>query len=195
MNTKFLGTDVSFPTYLAPATAWLEHGPFATWIVRRHKPRRIVELGTHYGFSYFSMCETVAQDQLGTECYAVDTWVGDEHAGLYGAEVYEAVVAENEKYEAFSRLIRKTFLEALNDIEDGSVDLLHIDGRHFYADVVADFESWIVKLAPSAVVMFHDTEVRERGFGVYKHWAELSKNHPSFNFQHGHGLGVLAWGE
>jgi glycosyltransferase involved in cell wall biosynthesis len=131
---------------------------------------------------------------LKTKCFAVDTWRGDEHAGFYDDRVFDIVCAENSKYSSFSRLIRKTFSDALSEIENGSVDILHIDGRHFYDDVKEDFESWIPKLSTQAVVLFHDTEVRERGFGVWKYWAEVSKTRPSFNFIHQHGLGVLFWG-
>ena len=43
--------------------------------------------------------------------------------------------------------------------------------------------------------MFHDTEIYERGFGCWKFWQELENKYPSFNFLHGHGLGVIAFGE
>ncbi|MET3791752.1 glycosyltransferase [Aquamicrobium terrae] len=151
-------------------------------------------MGTHYGFSYFAFCEAVAAAGLQTECFAVDTWQGDEHAGLYGEEVYDRVTQENVHY-SFSTLLRKTFAEALNDIEDGSVDLLHVDGRHFYEDVKEDFESWIPKLSRRAIVLFHDTEVRNRGFGVFRYWEELVKQFPAVNFPYQHGLGVLFFGD
>jgi hypothetical protein len=140
------------------------------------------------------MCQAVYETELTTECFAVDTWTGDEHAGVYSEDVFETVRAENSKYDRFSTLLRKTFDEALKDIEDGSVDLLHVDGRHFYEDVNHDFESWIPKLSDRAVVLFHDTIVQERGFGVYKYWADISEKYPSFNFTHCHGLGVLFYG-
>jgi glycosyltransferase involved in cell wall biosynthesis/predicted O-methyltransferase YrrM len=190
---EFLQHNVSEPAYI-PQTSWLEHGPFATWLVKASRPRRIVELGTHNGYSYFAMCQAVKEAGLSTECYAVDTWVGDEHAGTYSEDVFERVRIENRKYDNFSTLLRKTFDEALNNIEDGSIDLLHVDGRHFYEDVKYDFESWVPKLSNRAVVLFHDTVVKERGFGVYKYWAEISEKYPSFNFTHCHGLGVLLIG-
>jgi predicted HAD superfamily hydrolase len=191
---EFLGTTISDPQF-RPVTAWLEHGPFATWLVRRLKPRRIVELGTHFGYSYFAMCQSVAEAGLSTECIAIDLWQGDEHAGFYDNSVYESVVAENEQYKHFSRLIRSKFADALALVEDGSIDLLHIDGTHLYDDVREDFESWRPKLSPSAVVLFHDTEVRERDFGLYRYWPEVSAGKPTWNFRHEHGLGVLFWGD
>jgi len=36
------------PSYIAQS-AWLEHIPFAFWVVDTLRPRKIVELGTHYG--------------------------------------------------------------------------------------------------------------------------------------------------
>lgn len=190
----FLETEITFPAY-TPPTAWFEHGPFAMWLVRAMKPARIVELGCHHGFSYFAMCEAVKAAGLPTSCFAVDTWTGDEHSGFYDESVYETIVAENRQYESFSKLLRKTFAEALEDVEDGSVDLLHVDGRHFYEDVREDFESWIPKLSNSAVVLFHDTEIHERDFGVHRYWSEISAGRPSLNFRHCAGLGVLFWGE
>jgi GT2 family glycosyltransferase len=140
------------------------------------------------------MCQAVKEARLPTKCFAVDTWTGDEHAEAYSGDVFDRVHTENRKYGSFSTLLRKTFDEALNDIDDGSVDLLHVDGRHFYEDVKHDFESWVPKLSDRAVVLFHDTIVQERGFGVYKYWAEISEKYPSFNFTHCHGLGVLFYG-
>jgi predicted nucleic acid-binding Zn-ribbon protein len=173
----------------------MEHSPFAFWITSVLKPRSIVELGTHNGFSYFAFCQAVQTAGLETRCFAVDTWKGDEHAGFYGEDVFEDVNRyNNQHYSTFSRLVRSTFAEALPHFPDSSVDLLHIDGRHHYEDVRSDFESWRPKLSERAVVLFHDTNVRERGFGVFQLWAELANKFPNFEFFHGHGLGVLAHG-
>lgn len=193
-NVTFLGHEVSRPSYV-PMTAWLRHGPFAMWLVRAARPKTIVELGSHYGYSYFAFCQAVKETGQRTRCIAVDTWRGDEHSGLYGEEVFDAVCAVNRPYAAFSRLIRKTFFEALDDVEDGTVDLLHIDGRHFYDDVKEDYENWIPKLSDHAVILFHDTEVRDREFGVWRYWKELAEANPTFNFRYQHGLGVLFRGD
>lgn len=182
------------PEYLT-SSGWLMHAPFAFWITEQCEPRKLVELGTHSGFSFFSFAQAVKAFGLGTACYAVDTWVGDDHSGTYGEDVFHRVYAHAERhYAGFSYLLRARFSDALSYFEDGSIDLLHIDGRHGYEDVVADFESWRPKLSERAIVLFHDTSVRERGFGVWKLWAELRQRYPSFEFVHGNGLGVLAYG-
>lgn len=182
------------PTYIAQS-AWLEHIPFAFWLMTTLHPRKIVELGTHYGSSYFSFCQAVSKLDLETQCYAVDTWGGDEHAGQYGEEVYRQVSEHNQQhYSSFSTLVRSTFDQALEHFPQGSIDLLHIDGLHTLEAVRHDFDSWLPKLSDKAVVIMHDTNVRERGFGVFQLLDELKQQYPHFEFAHGHGLGVIGVG-
>jgi len=183
------------PVRLEVESAWFGHVPFAHWIVAMHRPASIVELGTHNGVSYTAFCEAVLRERLSARALAVDSWAGDEHAGFYSEDVLRDLRRfHDQRYGGFSTLMQATFDEALPFVEDGSVDLLHIDGRHRYEDVGHDFASWQAKLSPRAVVLFHDTNVREKDFGVWRLWAELRAAFPSFEFLHGYGLGVLAVG-
>ncbi len=184
------------PLRLGVDSAWYGHLPFAHWLVASMHPRVLVELGTHAGVSYCGFCEAVQRANLDTRCLAVDTWTGDDHAGFYGEEVYQDLrVFHDARYAGFSTLLRTTFDAALAYVADASIDLLHIDGRHAYEDVRHDFDSWRPKLSRRAVVLFHDTCVRERGFGVWRLWAEQSSGAPHFEFLHCHGLGVLCIGD
>ena len=196
----FADSDVvtCMPERLTDIASWHEHIPFAFWIVSKLRPRRIVELGVHKGDSYSAICQAVSRASQPSVCFGVDTWQGEEHAGRYDESVWlEFSAYHASRYAGFSKLIRSTFDEALPYFDDGSIDLLHIDGRHLYEDVRHDFESWLGKLSPSAAVLIHDTNVRERDFGVWKYWGELAGRYPGrhFEFMHGHGLGIVFPGE
>jgi hypothetical protein len=182
--------------YYQHTSAWHEHLPLAFWLVENFRPATVVELGTHYGVSYFAFCQAVKQLGLDTRCFAVDTWLGDEHAGRYDESVYATVVAHNnEHYSSSSRLIRSTFDKARQGFKDGEIDLLHIDGHHSYESVKHDFENWLPKMSDKSVVLLHDTNVREKGFGVFRLLEELRSQYPHFEFVHGHGLAIIGTGE
>jgi hypothetical protein len=194
MNKDNLLKATSFsPRSLQSPSAWVGHLPFGAWVIQELAPNIFVELGTHYGNSYFSFCQSVGEACLSTKCFAVDTWQGDAHAGQYDDEIFSNVYAHHQEYYAgFSQLLRMTFDEATLHFSDQSIELLHIDGLHTYEAVRHDFETWLPKLAPGAVVMFHDTTVRDGNFGVWKLWEELQVHYPNnMEFVHSHGLGVL----
>ena len=196
VSASYCMSPASFwqPDHVAPS-AWHQHAPFAFWLLDALRPGIFVELGTHNGFSYLVFCQAVQRLGAASKCYAVDTWAGDDHAGFYGEEVFAKLSDFHDaRYSGFSRLVRSTFDEALPHFGEGTIDLLHIDGRHGYEDVVHDFESWLPKLSNRAVVLLHDINVRERGFGVWRFWSDLQTRYPCFEFVHGHGLGVVQVG-
>ena len=176
-------------------SGWHAHVPFAHWLIANLQPATLVELGTHHGVSYAAFCEAVSKCKLTTRCYAIDHWQGDEHAGHFGDEVYDEFRRFHDpRYGTFSELIRNSFENAVPYFQDGSIDLLHIDGLHRYDAVKNDFFQWFPKLSTSAVVLFHDTNVHQREFGVSRFWHELCETYSGFEFLHGYGLGVLAVG-
>ena len=183
------------PQRLTDVTSWHEHIPFAFTIVQMLKPKIFVELGTHKGDSYCAFCQAVSTLGLDTACYAVDTWEGDEHSGFYGPGILEELKTYHDsRYKGFSQLIQSRFEEALDYFSDGSIDLIHIDGCHTYDAIKHDFEEWLPKMSQCGVVLFHDINVHEREFGVWKFWVEVAEHYPCFEFKHGNGLGVLAVG-
>lgn len=171
---------------------WGGHRKFAYDLVTAVRPASIVELGAFVGASLFAFAQAIKDAGLKTSVAAVDTWLGDEHAGYYGDGVYQFVnnVSEQIFPDQKIRLLRKTFLEARQNVPDESVTILHIDGLHTYEAVKEDFETWLCKVAPHGIVLFHDVAT-EKDYGSVTYWRELSTRYPSLSFNHSHGLGVL----
>ena len=180
------------PRYNAPSS-WWEHVPVAHYLVEVLKPSKIIELGTHFGVSYFSFCEAAERYSPQTFIYAIDTWQGDSQAGYYGDKVYERVKNHRDKYhQQRSALIRCRFDQAAERFEKNSIDIIHIDGLHTYEAVKEDYQTWEPMLKEGGSLLFHDWNEREENFGVWKIWEELKKNHSyqCLELPNGHGLGI-----
>jgi hypothetical protein len=195
--TALVNPDLLFaePERVSDMGFWHEHIPFAFVLADLLAPRNFVELGAHKGDSYFAFCQAVSRLGLPTRCFAVDSWEGDVHTSAYAETVFtEFKQWHDARYAAFSTPLRMTFDEAAGKFDNGSIDLLHIDGTHTYDAVKHDFETWLPKMSSRGVVLFHDVAVRRDEFGVWKLWDEVSQSRPHFAFRHGNGLGVLATG-
>jgi Methyltransferase domain len=171
--------------------AWTPHLHFGYDLVATLKPRLLVELGVDRGESYFAFCQSVLENKIGTRCFGIDTWRGDEHAGGYDETTFAQVSAHNrENYAAFSTLIRASFDDTLAKFEPGSIDVFHLDGLHTESAVRHDVDSWLPKIRPGGIVLLHDVGVRAKGFGVWKVWEELQRESRAWTFTDGPGLGV-----
>ena len=172
---------------------WAGHKYFAYDFIRNIKPNTIVELGTHRGTSFFSMCQAVKDAHLSSKLFAIDTWKGDEQAGFYDKSIFIDVKKIKQTYynSLNISLLKTTFDKAMFKFEKNSIDLLHIDGLHTYDAVKHDFENWFDKVKKDGIVMFHDTSEKRDDFGVYKLWDELKVKYQTIEFSHSHGLGIL----
>lgn len=174
---------------------WIELTPLGMLLVDLIRPRTLVELGTQHGVSYCAFCQAVTALDLDARCFAVDTWLGDEHTLYYGPDVLARLRAHHDpRYGKFSTLLAMTFDRAARRFAAESIDLLHIDGAHGYQAVRHDFETWLPRMSRRGVMLFHDIEARHSGFGVRQFWAEVAARYPHFQVAFGHGLGVLAVG-
>jgi methyltransferase family protein len=171
--------------------AWTENLFFAYDLVAQLSPKWLVELGTDRGESYFAFCQSVAENQTETRCFAVDHWRGDAHAGSYDEATFLDVERHNrEHYAAFSTLVRASFDAAVGQFAAETIDLLHVDGHHSEEAVRHDLELWLPKLRPGGILLMHDVAMRGRGFGVWKVWEELVAQGRSFTFDTPPGLGI-----
>ncbi len=172
--------------------SWVEHIPTAFKLVDILSPKIIVELGTHSGNSFCAFNQVVKKLNLNSKCFAIDTWEGDKHSGKYDQVVFNELSDYCKiHYSQTAFLIKKQFDDALDEFQNNSIDLLHIDGLHTYEAVSNDFYKWLPKLSNQGVVLFHDTKVFESDFGVHKFWKEIKMKYPSLEFFFGNGLGIL----
>jgi hypothetical protein len=137
------------------------------------------------------MCQAAHEHGVPAELVAVDTWLGDPHAGFYDGvfERFEAWRVEHFP-DVNTRALRMTFDDALAQVQDASVDLLHIDGLHTYEAVAHDYATWRPKLAAEGTVLFHDV-AHDSGYESSRFWSETSDRVGGFTFFHSYGLGVL----
>jgi hypothetical protein len=173
-------------------SAWYTHIPFAYWLLEKVKPNSYLEMGVHNGISYFAVCEAVRQLGLSTKCVALDHWIGDDQAGYFSDAVFESFAKKNQEYSEFSTYKKNSFEKSMSEVEDNSVDLIHIDGFHSYAAVKNDFELALKKISKSVgIIIMHDVNEYQVTFGVNKFWNEIENKFKTFKFNHGHGLGVV----
>ena len=181
---------------------WIGHIPFAFELIGRLKPAITVELGTYSGSSFAAFCQAV-EAAGGGRCYGVDLWEGDIHMGRFDESLFNEISGYLATHHPGTGvLVRKDFNEAVGDFADRSIDLLHIDGTHTYEAVGNDFRTWLPKMSPRSVVLFHDINVTVQNagpaalkFGVRKLFDEVKGAYPHFEFAHCYGLGVLVTGE
>ena len=171
-------------------SAWLALGPVAYQIVKWHRPKVIVELGSHMGFSALAMALALRDLGEGGKLFAVDTWEGDPHSGFYGDHVHDTFVSRiaGLGLGEIVHPLRMLFDEAVDRVPT-PVDLLHIDGLHTYEAVSHDLATFGPLVAPGGLVFFHD--VNTVYDGVRQFWSEVSRKHESAMIPYSHGLGVL----
>jgi predicted O-methyltransferase YrrM len=154
------------------------------------KPQTIVELGSFGGFSTCAMGLALRDSGRGGQLYAVDTWLGDGHSGLYGAQVYQSFLETRHSLGLDDTIcpLKMTFEEASRQIKP-NIDLLHIDGLHTFGAVSKDFKRFRHLLAPEAIVLFHDVYTFFPGMRLY--WSLIARRFPSYLIPYSHGLGVI----
>ena len=172
-------------------SAWSELIPALFCMFTILRPRRFVELGVHNGMSFFAGCQAAEFLGLDTQCVAIDSWIGDPHASFHSIEVFNQFRATMKELYPSQHYIQAYFKDASQCFDEESIDLLHIDGYHSYAAVRDDFETWLPKMSQIGVILFHDINQHEGGFGVWRFWEELKERYPTFSLFHSHGLGIL----
>lgn len=117
---------------------------------------KIVEIGSFSGVS--SECLANACDLL----YCVDIWNSDpNYFEIDGAKIDKAFGMFNEMKKDYPNIIQKVIgsLEAVEQFENESIDMVYIDGRHDYESVIADIKAWLPKVKKGGYVTGHDIDL------------------------------------
>ena len=116
-----------------------------------------VECGAWLGCSTSFLCDK-AKDRV--QIFVVDTWKGTEneldthHKLAKDKDIYKLFL-ENMGNRNFTP-IRKKSLDAAEDFEDASCDVVFIDMDHRYEEVLKDIDAWLPKVKDGGYLAGHD---------------------------------------
>lgn len=164
------------PKKLPIISAWAGLEAIIPDIIQTFKiaPGRALEFGVEYGYSTYALA------QYFDKVIGVDTFQGDEHAGVHeiDMEAIQSVMPPN------VLLIKSNYKDYQ---DDEKYDMIHIDIVHTYKDT---FECGDWSMKHSDLVIFHDTqsfpEVKRAVEDLATKYGAEFYNYPFFN-----GLGIL----
>ena len=173
---------------------WGGHIPFMFSLARLIRPRRFVELGTLRGTSFFAFVQAVRDAGFESEAIAISGWAVEPARAAEFQNVFENFRFIARKFPEQVATLRMSFEQASRRFDQGSIDLLHLDGFCKFDDISLEFERWRSKLTDRGVVMVHDIAAHGADFGVWRFWNELKARFPTIEFGHAQGLGVACIG-
>ena len=118
-----------------------------------------VEVGT------FSGENAVVMAQYFKSVVTVDPWANgydkDDHAS--NADMAEVEKKYFERIADFSNIshMKLTSLEGVKKFDDGSLDLVYLDGDHQTEAVVADIDAWKPKVRKGGILAGHDIGIQK----------------------------------
>lgn len=124
------------------------------WLHKNAKThRRIAEIGSWKGRSTYAL---LTGNKEGTVT-AIDTWKGssDPTDKTHGRDVFEDF---KNNVGHFTNLVvnRKSGVDAAQDYEDKSFDMVFIDAGHTYEEVKEDIKTWLPKVKKGGILCGHD---------------------------------------
>jgi hypothetical protein len=137
-----------------------------------------VELGCYKGKSTSFIGVEIHKRKRDINFFAVDSFQGATNStDVNEIKAYEGISEIEESYTYNVSLIGnkiKTIVsltdEAAQYFEDGSVDVIFVDGGHSYEVVKADILAWLPKMKPNGIMAGHDYNAWE---GVNKAVTEI----------------------
>jgi predicted O-methyltransferase YrrM len=174
-------------------------------LLRRRRPKVVVEIGTARGGTFYAWCKVAESDAV---IVSIDLpggrfgggYTGEDIAVLrrYGQAPQQLHFVQGDSHDEQTKA---TLLEILNAKR---IDFLMIDGDHSYEGVKRDFEMYSPLVTPGCPVAFHDIlpHAADQGCEVDLFWTEVKDDYLHTEFidpycdssgrRYG-GIGVLYW--
>jgi hypothetical protein len=185
------GEWLSWTPLQLPPSPWNALVPLFAWLFGVADPRLVVELGSGDGDSLRPLCQ-IAELPYHGRCtiVAVDRWNTDALRPWDGSASYEAL----REYCALRHpdvvsVRRADEQEAVAELADASVDLLHLVGDAGRVGAASlDAESVIAKVRPGGVIVMTSTGARDAA--AEKLWAAVAEHVPANVLRLPHVVGI-----
>ena len=155
-------------TVMVPSQDLEEFGPLLE-LLRADPPRRLLEIGTYKGGTFFMLCQVCTPD---AHVATIDLTLPPDVESFGRPRQHVATFEGSSTSEEVRKEIGRFF--------DAPIDVLFIDGDHEYEGVKADFELYSPLVRHGGHVVFHDI-VPDDGSGsmwvggVPEYWQEIKQ--------------------
>jgi len=178
------------PRFLLDA-AILAHLPFVFWLSVVLNPRRVAVLGCGDGAAHFALCQSLDKLGLDSLCHGFGFW-NEANAGNLGAPPEALKQHEAMLYEDLSSLTSCESLEdALERIEEGTVDLMLIDLANLPSNIHLSGEFLLSLLSERGVILFHSVNDLNSSSSDCRSLERFIKSAQRIRFPAGEGLAVI----
>ena len=137
----------------------VHEGVFLGSLVASIQAKVIVEIGSWIGVSTAYLAKAVVRQESG-RVYAIDPHFGTimhKHSNLVSTEQVLREDLQGLGFDKVVEVIVKTSMQALEEWRNPEkVDLLFVDGAHYFAAVRQDFGGWSPWVRQGGIIAFHD---------------------------------------
>lgn len=167
---------------------------FVHWLGAHATPARVVQLGLGNGLSVAAFCEAARRTQSSTsvEVFVMRNDVRAE--GPASPSRDNLFDFFQSRYPEISRFARETSADALNAVEDGSIDILYVDATAWSGFSEDNLASWIPKISSNGFLLLHRANVRGERAEADRMPKSVAGNFPSFELNYSSTLQVIAIG-
>jgi len=149
--------------------SWLATYGIIPHLAQSISAKKIVEIGVAYGYHADFICTTLPEvTYVGVDPYKANYDLNDifcddvkklfkENDSQRAMDRLFATVSDNLKaFNSRATIKRGLSWEIADQIDDGSVDLVYIDGDHTYEAVLKDLNAWVPKIKKGGIVCGDD---------------------------------------